>query len=185
MWGGGAAQAGGLEGGTGEGCGVGDMLPVRPQAIACPQGMPGKDGRDGVPGQDGEKVGTWPVAWKGGGVCGEFSLLGLSTPSPLDLPQGEAGRNGAPGEKGPSGLPVSAWGSHGAGAAVDAPTQGISRGPWLGLVQGSLRKEAPQPLGFPASSHALPRGLGSSDSWPLSCRVSPDEQGPRVRRENW
>lgn len=33
------------------------MLPVRPHAIAYPQGMPGKDGRDGVPGQDGEKVG--------------------------------------------------------------------------------------------------------------------------------
>lgn len=107
-------------------------------------------------------LGQWPGRVEG--VCGAFSLLGLSTPSPLNLPQGEAGRNGAPGEKGPSGLPVSAWGSHGAGAAVDAPTQGVSWGPWLGLVQGSLRKGAPQPLGFPTSGHVLPGGLGSSDS---------------------
>lgn len=50
-------------------------LPVRPHAIAYPQGMPGKDGRDGVPGQDGEKVGTWPV-----GVYVESSASWASAP---------------------------------------------------------------------------------------------------------
>lgn len=118
------------------------MLPAQSHTIFCPQGMPGKDGRDGVPGLDGEKVGIQLAACRGGGVFREFSLLGLSTPFLHNLLQGEAGRNGAPGEKGPNGLPVSARGF------LQRP-QGLCQGalpgqgcllwvPEWGLMQGSL-----------------------------------------------
>ena len=71
----------GLEGAHGSRC----------LTLSCPQGMPGKDGRDGVPGLDGEKVGP---GWGSAGrrrVCRAFSLKDLST-----CPSNSTGRSWSP-----------------------------------------------------------------------------------------
>lgn len=96
-----------------------------------------------------------------------MGLPGLSTLSP-DFPQGEAGRNGAPGEKGPNGLPVSVWASLGGG--------GSGTGAFCASPSGSLCRGSPA-LGV------LCHGLTARTSDVR--RASPDEQGPRARRENW
>lgn len=153
-------------------------LPGGTHALACPQGMPGKDGRDGVPGLDGEKVSAGLAACQGGGTLQRVQPPGPQHPPPLNLPQGEAGRNGAPGEKGPNGMPVSVWAPQGRGLCPGwSQDGGLSCGALTGLVPGAQRIGAPCPSGSASGPCA--------ESLPLSCRVSPEEQGPRVRRESW
>lgn len=152
-------QGRGVEWGT---CCPSDLMPL-PIPRACQARMAGMVCQDRM-------VRRWVLDhWPGRveGVCEEFSLLGLSTPSPLNLPQGEAGRNGAPGEKGPSGLPVSVWGSHGVGAAVDTPSTGRLPGSLPGACAGVSAKRSSSAVGvlcfwsmcFPMDSAALTPSL--------------------------
>lgn len=130
-----------------------------------PQGVPGKDGRDGVPGLDGEKVGVGPVAC-GAGVCGSSASWASAA-----CPRSPAGRGRS------QWCPRREGSQRAAGESTGFLRCSWGGGPlpWVperGLVRGNLPS-----LGCSAA--------GSAALTSDPCRASPDEQGPRARRENW